>query len=99
MEYIQAKKKLGQNFLKNQYIIENIANSINTEKNDLIIEIGPGMGALTKELKKKNSFLVCYEIDERMMEYLNDLKDDKTKIIYRDFLQTEVREDLIKMFM
>ena len=94
MEYIQAKKKLGQNFLKNQYIIENIANSINTEKNDLIIEIGPGMGALTKELKKKNSFLVCYEIDERMMEYLNDLKDDKTKIIYRDFLQADVRDDI-----
>ena len=47
MKELQAKKSLGQNFLKDENILNKIANSIDTD-NDLIIEIGPGMGALTK---------------------------------------------------
>ena len=75
MDYmeIKAKKSLGQNFLQDENILKNIANSITTKTNDLIIEIGPGKGALTKYLKEKNSFLICYEIDERMKEILKKL--------------------------
>ena len=47
-------KSLGQNFLKDNNIINKISDSINPNNNDLIIEIGPGAGALTKELVKKN---------------------------------------------
>ena len=54
------KKSLGQNFLKDNNIINKISNSINPNKDDLIIEIGPGAGALTKELVKKGSDVICF---------------------------------------
>lgn len=90
---IKAKKSLGQNFLQDENILKKIANSIETNSNDLIIEIGPGKGALTKYIKKKNSFLVCYEIDERMHEILDSLNNDKTKVIFKDFLKANITED------
>lgn len=94
---IKAKKSLGQNFLNNDVVLNRIANSIdNIDENDLIIEIGPGMGALTKYLVKKNSFLLCYEIDERMKPYLEKYKGEKTKIIYQDFLKSDVIDDINK---
>ena len=93
MKELQAKKSLGQNFLKDENVLNKIANSIDTN-NDLIIEIGPGMGALTKKIKNKNSYLISYEIDERTKEYLLPLEDEKTKIIYKDFLKTDIKEDI-----
>lgn len=97
MEYIKAKKSFGQNFLKNNNVLDKIASSIKTTEKDLIIEIGPGMGALTKKLKEKKSFLIGYEIDNRMEEYLKNFIDDKTKIIYDDFLKRNVESDLKKI--
>lgn len=96
MKNLKAKKSLGQNFLKDENILNKIANSIDTN-NDLIIEIGPGMGALTKKLKEKNSYLIAYELDERTKEYLFPLEDEKTKIIYKDFLKTNIKEDINKI--
>jgi len=91
---IKAKKSLGQNFLQDEIILKNIANSIETKENDLIIEIGPGKGALTKHLKKKKSYLVCYEIDTRMTNFLTQFIDNKTKIIYKDILQADIENDI-----
>ena len=91
MQDLKAKKSLGQNFLKDDNILNKIANSIETD-NDLIIEIGPGMGALTKKLVNKNSYVLAYELDERTKEYLLPLENDKTKIIYKDFLDTNLKE-------
>lgn len=93
MKELKAKKSLGQNFLKDENILNKIANSIET-KEDLIIEVGPGMGALTKKLKNKDSYLIAYELDERTKEYLLPLEDSKTKIIYQDFLKTNIKEDI-----
>lgn len=93
MKELTAKKSLGQNFLKDDNILNKIASSIET-KDDLIIEIGPGMGALTKKLVKKNSYVLAYELDERTKEYLLPLENDKTKIIYKDFLDTNLKEDI-----
>ena len=93
MEDLKAKKSLGQNFLKDDNILNMIASSIET-KNDLIIEIGPGMGALTKKLVNKDSYVIAYEVDERTKEYLLPLENDKTKIIYKDFLKTDIKEDI-----
>lgn len=91
---IKAKKSLGQNFLQNTIVLEKIANSIPTTNNDLIIEIGPGTGALTNFLKVKNSYLLCYEIDKRMSTLLNPIIDNKTQIIYQDFLKANVLKDI-----
>ena len=91
---MNAKKSLGQNFLIDKQIIEKITESIQAKENDLIIEIGPGMGSLTKKLKKKKAFLLCYEIDQDLKVYLNDLIDDKTKIIYQDILSANILNDI-----
>ena len=81
---IKAKKSLGQNFLQDENILKKIANSIKTNKNDLIIEIGPGKGALTKYLKEKESYLICYEIDERLKE---------KSIFYDECIAKECKKD------
>ena len=91
---IKPKKSLGQNFLQDENVLQLIANSISTNNNDLIIEIGPGQGALTKYLINKNSYLICYEIDTRLNSILNNFLNSKTKIIYEDFLKANILEDI-----
>lgn len=88
------KKKFGQNFLKDKNIITKIANVVETNKKDLIIEIGPGAGALTEELVKKSQVL-AYEIDKDLEETLiNKFKDNNFNIIFDDFLKRNLKEDL-----
>ncbi len=91
---IKAKKSLGQNFLQDEKILQQIANSVKTNIDDLIIEIGPGTGALTKYLKQKNSYLLCYEIDTRLKPILAKYENHKTKIIYQDFLKSNIIKDI-----
>lgn len=88
------KKKFGQNFLKDKNIITKLANVVETNKKDLIIEIGPGAGALTEELVKKSQ-LLAYEIDKDLEETLiNKFKDNNFNIIFDDFLKRNLKEDL-----
>jgi len=94
---MKAKKSLGQNFLIDDNIINKINDSIGATEKDLIIEIGPGMGALTKKLKEKNANVICYEIDTDMKPFLNKLEDDKTKVIYSDILLSNIKEDIKDM--
>ncbi len=51
---IKANKSLGQNFLISQNVVENIVESSNIGKNDLVIEVGPGLGTLIRKSKKSN---------------------------------------------
>ena len=94
MEKHIFKKKFGQNFLNDKSILEKISNSINPSENDLIIEIGPGSGNLTKFLQKHHGYLLCYEIDQSLKERLELLSNDKTTILYKDFLETNIEEDI-----
>lgn len=94
METVSAKKSLGQNFLHDKNIIEKIVTSNPVREEDLVIEIGPGMGALTRELKRYNSQMLCYEIDERMRPILSELEDDKLQVIYGDFLIRDIIDDI-----
>ena len=96
MQNFNFKKKFGQNFLNNNSIIDTIVESISPSSNDLIIEIGPVAGALTKKLKKYNSILIAYEVDIDTKKYLNSLEDDKCKIIYEDFLDSNIKEVIKK---
>ena len=89
---MKAKKALGQNFLKNDTIIEKIVSLFSVTANDLIIEIGPGRGALTSKLIKLPSKLLCIEIDEDMHFYLDKYESNKTHIEYADILQTALKE-------
>ena len=87
---ISANKKLGQNFLINDDVILEIINSANVEKNDLIIEIGPGLGTLTSKLLEKAGKVVAIELDEKMITILND----RFKL-YNNF--TLINEDILKV--
>ena len=80
------KKSLGQNFLMDKNKINQIIESIEVGENDLIVEIGPGAGAITKELIKKNCDVLCFEIDIRLKDILSKIDSDKLEIVYQDFL-------------
>lgn len=97
MEKHVFKKKFGQNFLNDRSIINNITSSINPTEDDLIIEIGPGSGALTKKLVKYSSNLICYEVDKDLENTLNQIKNDKTRIIFDDFLKRDIQNDISKI--
>lgn len=92
MASFRFKKYYGQNFLKNRDIISKIVNSIDPTEKDLIIEIGPGAGALTKELKKYKTQLLAFEIDTDTKDYLEPLMDEKTSVLFEDFLKVNLNE-------
>lgn len=94
MSDFNFKKKFGQNFLQDKNIVQNIVNSINPTENDLVIEIGPGAGALTKLIKAKGCMLLAYEIDADTSVYLDTLIDDKVSIIYDDFMKRNIIDDI-----
>lgn len=91
---MKAKKSLGQNFLIDKNVINKIGTNINAGIDDLIIEIGPGRGALTKELQKKNCKLICYEVDLDMRPFLEKLENNNTKVIYKDILNANIDDDI-----
>ena len=88
MDYFNPKKKLGQHFLKDFKIASKIVNSLNRDKKDLIIEIGPGKGILTQKLVEKYTNLYLIEIDKDLLPILK-LKFPKleNKILNIDFLK------------
>lgn len=94
---IQANKSLGQNFLIDDCVIEKIIESSNIEKEDLIIEIGPGLGVLTERLLKKSNNVVVIELDKKMIEILQNrfCLNRNLEIINNDILKVDL-EKLIK---
>lgn len=94
MTKFNFKKRYGQNFLNDDNIIEQIVSSIEPTNRDLIIEIGPGSGSLTKRLKRYGSQLIAFEIDEETKKYLLPLEDAKTKIVYGDFLNMNIKKEI-----
>lgn len=95
---IKAKKSLGQNFLEDERILDDIIANCNVTEKDLVIEIGPGKGALTKRLKSFNCDLIAFEIDERMVSILKKLEDDKTSIVFEDFLKVDLEKHVNKKY-
>ena len=92
MRSFDYKKSLGQNFLKDKNIINKISESIKPTEEDLIVEIGPGAGALTNELVKKNCDVICFEIDTRLKEILEAIDYPRLKIVFNDFLKVNLKE-------
>lgn len=88
------KHSLGQNFLKDKGVLAKIIDSVDVKEDDLIIEVGPGQGALTKFLKLFHANLRCFEVDKRVEKYLKVFEDEKTKVIYNDFLKIDLEEEI-----
>jgi 16S rRNA (adenine1518-N6/adenine1519-N6)-dimethyltransferase len=93
MEKVKAKKHLGQHFLKDETIAKAIADTLNFEGYDDVLEIGPGMGVLTKYLLEAAANIYVIEIDTESVTYLNEnypkLKD---RIISKDVLKYNINE-------
>jgi len=94
MEKHSFKKKFGQNFLQDEEVLLDIVDSLNVMEKDLIVEVGPGAGALTKHLKSLNCQILAYEIDVTLENTLKKLEDSKTKIVFKDFMATDLEYDL-----
>lgn len=67
------RKRFGQNFLHNPHIIDDIVHAINPQPQDNVLEIGPGLGALTKPLLRRLDKLTAIEIDRDLYQYLHEL--------------------------
>lgn len=91
---IKANKKLGQNFLIDDTVIEKIISSAEIEKNDLIIEIGPGLGTLTSKLLEKAGKVIAIELDERMIKILTDRFKlyNNFELINEDVLKVDLKK-------
>ena len=92
---IQANKSLGQNFLVDDNIIEKIIDSSQISKEDLIIEIGPGLGVLTNRLLQEAKYVIAVELDKRMVDILQDrfvsnIEKGQLEIINDDILKIDL---------
>ena len=91
---IRANKSLGQNFLINKDVLESIVNSSEISKDDMVIEIGPGLGTLTKYLLEKAGEVLCIEIDSKMIKILNNRFNqyENFEIINEDVLKVDLNK-------
>lgn len=91
---ITANKKLGQNFLIDENVIDTIANASEISQDDLVIEIGPGLGTLTDKLLQKAGKVIAIELDERMISILKDrfFMYDNFEIMNEDVLKVDLNK-------
>lgn len=92
--HIKANKNLGQNFLIDEQVIEKIVNASEITKEDCVIEIGPGLGTLTKELLEKAGKVISVELDKKMITILKDrfALYDNFELINNDILQVDLKK-------
>lgn len=95
---ISANKSLGQNFLINDTVVDKIVESAEISKEDLVIEIGPGLGNLTEFLLEKAGKVIAIELDQRMLKILNDRFSlyNNFEIINEDVLKVNLNELISK---
>lgn len=96
---IKANKNLGQNFLINEDVVKQIIKSSQICKEDLIIEIGPGLGTLTKYILEQAGKVICIELDTKMLKILEDrfslyknfeiINNDVLKVDLKNIIKTE----------
>lgn len=90
---VRPKKHLGQHFLRDENIAEKIGNTLTLEGYTSVLEIGPGMGVLTKYLIKKDVDVVAMDLDSESIAYLEtNYTDSNLKIVEADFLKCDLAE-------
>lgn len=92
-EEVRAKKHLGQHFLKDETIAKRIGDTLTLEAYKNVLEIGPGMGVLTKYLIEKDIEVIAMDLDKESIEYLEKKYPNKNlKIIEADFLKFDISQ-------
>lgn len=94
--HLNFKKKFGQNFLVNEEILDGIIDLAKVTEDDIILEIGPGIGTLTKKLLEKAKFVVSVELDRDLINPLSDIlyDYDNFALVNEDILKVDI-DDLI----
>ena len=90
----QLSRSLGQNFITDRSIIERIVEGAGVGENDLVIEIGPGIGVLTAEAAEAAARVIAVEIDSKLIPILSETlaEYDNLKVINQDILKTDVNK-------
>lgn len=88
----KAKKRLGQNFLIDEKVIETILDASDISKDDVVVEIGPGLGFVTEQLVKLAKKVYAVELDEDMVNEISKINADNLEIIHKDILKTDLSQ-------
>lgn len=89
------KKQFGQNFLTDRNILRNIVSQAQVDKDTIVVEIGPGLGALTEQLLEHAAHVLAYEIDTALVPILNEaFVDEAFTLIAGDILRQDVDADI-----
>ena len=91
-KYFKTKKRLGQNFLINGEVIQNILKYSDIRSDDVVVEIGPGVGFVTEQLVKKAKKVIAIELDEEAIKELEKLEAPNLTVIHKDILKTDLSE-------
>jgi len=95
-KFFRTKKRLGQNFLINGEVIQDIIDYAKITKDDVVVEIGPGVGFVTEQLVKYAKKVIAVELDEEAIKELRENKEannyDNLTIIHNDILKTELSD-------
>ena len=89
-KFFRTKKRLGQNFLINPDAIDCILDYAKITKDDVVLEIGPGVGFVTEQLVKYAKKVIAVELDEEAIKELKKLECDNLEIIHNDILKTDL---------
>ena len=98
MERFEFKKSLGQNFIKDENIVNKIVSSASIDKDTLVIEIGPGAGWLSKKIIPLSKNTILYEIDTRLKSVLDKELSfcNNYELIFTDVLKADICNDIRK---
>lgn len=96
--HIKANKSLGQNFLIDDKVVEQIITKSCVNEHDLVIEIGPGLGTLTKFLLEKAKKVICIELDKKMIKILEDRFTlyNNFELLHNDILKVDLNSIIKK---
>jgi len=91
---IRMTKSLGQNFLVDDNVIDKIVNMADIDKKDIVIEVGPGIGNMTRRLAAKAGRLIAVEIDKHLIRPLEEVLEDfsNSLLINKDILKISLEE-------
>ena len=97
---IRPIKSLGQNFLTDCGVVEQIVDAAELTEEDLVIEIGPGLGIMTEVMAERAGFVVAVEIDRHLMEPLGVIAalHDNIAILNKDILKVDIRREILEPY-
>jgi len=88
----RAKKRLGQNFLTDGEVIDDIIEAADIQPDDIVVEIGAGLGFVTEQLVDYAKKVIAIELDEDMVRELQKIKADNLEIVHADILKTDISQ-------